>query len=185
MKMTKEKAKAIVLSASISVVALIVYFNLLLTPNLRALSELSPKVINKSSDLERANTAIANIANFKQKLSSLKSEVGDYEARLPSEKEVASVLDYLSRIASATGVKIIEIRELEKLRRKEDPRQLYDEVLISMTTMAGFHQIGRFINKVETSTRLMKVREFQIRVSPGTFKEHNVKLIIGVFVLKG
>jgi len=187
-KIPKGKRELIILSILIGAIILAGYFYLYLRPRIRALGQLLPQVARLKQDVELARSDIANIDNFKVEIASLRNELGRYEASLPGKKEIAPILDHLSKIASQAGVKIVGIKELKEARGKvpelNGARQLYSEVSIGIDLKSGYHQLGRFMNKVESSARLMKPRDIEIKADPRTPGEHNVKLIISAFVLE-
>lgn len=189
MKLPKGKREIIILSILIGVIILVGYFYFFLKPRMRALGQLLPKVASLRQDVELARSDIANIDNFKTEISSLRNELGRYEASLPGKKDIAPILDHLSKIASQTGVKIVGIGELKEVKGKvpelKGVQQTYSEVLIGIDLKSGYHQLGSFINKVESSARLMKLRDIEIKADPRNPGEHKVKLILSAFVLEG
>lgn len=188
MKIPKGKRELIILSILIGAIILGGYFYLYLRPRIKALGQLLPQVARLRQDVELARSDIENIDNFKMEVASLRNELGRYEASLPSKKEIAPILDHLSKIASQTGVKIVGIEELKEARGKvpelKGARQIYSEVSIRINLKSGYHQLGSFINKVESSARLMKLRDIEIKADSRTPGEHNVKLILNAFVLE-
>lgn len=187
MRIVKAKEKeALVLFIIIFAIILIGYYQLLIMPKMRALDQLSPKVARLRQDVESAKDSIANIDSFKRELAELSMKVGNYEAKLPTRKETALFLGHLSRIAKESGAKIVEIMELKKAEAgpKGTAKRLYDEVLIDISMRAGYHQLGRFINKVETQAPLMKVHDIQIKADSESPMEHNVKLIVSALILE-
>ena len=189
MKIPKEKRQPLILYVLIGAIIVVGYFYLYVRPRMKALGQLLPQVSRLKQDVSLARSAIANIDNFKMEITSLRNELGRYEASLPSKKNIASILDHLSKIASETGVKIVGIGELKEAEGKvpelKGAQQPYSEVSIGINLKSGYHQLGSFINKVESSARLMKLRDIEIKVDPRTPNEHNVKLIVSAFVLEG
>lgn len=187
MKIAKAKEKEVlILFIMILVIILIGYYHIFLKPKIRASGQLSPKVAGLKRDVGLARTAIANIDNSKRELTELSREVGDYEAKLSTHRETALFLSHLSKIAKASGTKIVEIMELKKTEPdpKGAPKRLYDEVLIAINMKAGYHQMGRFINKVEAKTPLMRIHDIQIKADPESPREHNVELKISAPILE-
>lgn len=186
MKIAKVKEKEVLaLFVIICAIILIGYFQLLIRPKMKALGNLSPKVAGLKRDIELAENAIANIENFKKRIATLGAEVASYEDKLPARKDTALILGHLSKIAKDLGVKIVEIKELKEAEVGKAPgaRRLYDEALIGINMKAGYHQLGRFINRVETETPLMKIHDIQIKADPKSPREHNAKLIVSAFIL--
>ena len=183
-KLNKEKSQLLVLSLLVIVIMLVSYFYFFLKPKAAVLREILPEAAALDKEVMETGKLISNIDDFKKEISKLKKEVGQYETKLPTEKEITSILNQLSALASQEQVKIIGIRELGITRDDaEEKERAYKEVPIEIEMKSGYHQLGRFINKIESSDRLMKIESLEINSNYQNLTEHTVKLVISSFVL--
>ncbi len=185
-----EKQKILVL-AVIGLIVLIVYFQFLLKPQITSLVSVSSQVTQTFKKLNQAKKDIANVSKFKEKIEKLKEEISFYEKNMPTQKEIPALLGELSKFAKETNVKILAILPLEKTEEakekeraeKASGKEPYFEVPISIEARAKYHNLGFFINKLETAGRFMKVSDIKIQTNPATPMLHNVQLIVSAYCL--
>ena len=56
------------------------------------------------------------------------------------------------------------------------PLELYKEIPIQIDALAGFHQMGMFLSRVESGAQPMQVRMLRISDNPSEPRRHVVKL---------
>ena len=127
----------------------------------------------------------------------LREAIAGYRIGLPSEEELPNVRQFLSEAASQANVTIqavitqkpadeakepIRVKETEK--KKEGPPS-YKQIPIQIDATAGFHQLGLFLSKVETSPYPLQVVSLRISENPKDPKRHLVKLVIQTYVIPG
>ena len=183
-KLIKEKNQVLVLFILVIAIILATYFYFFLKPEIGALRKVLPKVAGLNKNIKEADKLIDNIDSFKTKIADLKEKVGQYETRLPTKKEISSILNHLSALASQEDIKITGIKELETIKGEmQEGEQAYSGVPIEIDMKSGYHQLGKFISEIENSDRLMKIDDLEIKSTSENLIEHDVKLIVSSFVL--
>ena len=183
-KLSKEKSQLLTLSFLAIVIILAGYFYFFLTPKINALGKFLAQRSALKEKIAAADKLIDNTDKFKREIAVLKEQVGQYETRLPAKKEIASILNQLSGLASQEQIKIVGIKELELEKPKDDDEELaYDEIPIQIDMKSGYHQLARFINQIERSDRLMKIESLKISSDPQDLSKHAVRVIVSAFVL--
>lgn len=181
---TKNKTQAIIFIALIAVLASLVYFNYLLKPQVVRVADVVIKVNKKGNDLKNAKSDISRIGKFKSDIDSYKEKVDRYEKMLPAEQEIPNLLETLSNMAKSSGVKIVGIMpSVAKEADKISKRQIYQEIPILISAKSGYHELGRFLNRLENSDRFMKVVDIQIKANSLTPKKHDVELLVLTYTL--
>ncbi|MFX0211381.1 MAG: type 4a pilus biogenesis protein PilO, partial [Candidatus Hodarchaeota archaeon] len=107
-----------------------------------------------------------------------------YERSLPSEKEIPAVLEYVSAAAKELNVRITEIRPIGQDKDKGKAPTIYYKAPILLKAECGYHQLGRFLNKLESADRFMKIDDIKIETNSRTSDIHNVELIVVTYVMK-
>lgn len=165
----------------ITVLIIVLYLGLFFRPtakklflNLTEAPQLKTEIINTEQEW-------ANIDSFKEKISRLNKKIDYYEKKLPSEKEIPAILEYLSNSAKKMNVRITEIKPIEQ---GEDKKQIYYNVPILVKAECGYHQLGRFLNQLESADRFMKISNINIVVNPRKANIHDVQLIVGTYVME-
>lgn len=183
----KDKKEVLVLAVLMVAIVFTGYYCLLLNPKLRTIKATFPQVRTTKIRVQTAGRDIADIDAIRHKIELLRREIGSYEARLPADEEIPSLLEYLSAVAFESRVKIVEIRPLREITAKEispgEPKKLYLKVPVVIEALSGYHELGSFINKLENSPRFMKIDDIQIQGNPKDPKNHHSKLLISTFVL--
>ena len=183
-KLLKGKNQVLILSILVIAIILVVYFYFFLKPEISAVRKVLPKVGALNKDIKEVNKQIDSIGELKARINVLKEKVGQYETRLPTKKEIGSILNHLSALASQEDIKITGIKELETIKGEmQEGEQAYSGVPIEIDMKSGYHQLGKFISEIENSDRLMKIDDLEIKSTSENLTEHDVKLIVSSFVL--
>lgn len=181
-KTEKEKTLLIILAGAIILMA---YFHFLIKPAIGDLRELMPKVSELKSDLAMAKTLILNRPSIEKRKKDLKAKIDKYEKIFPREREIPRLLENFSDIAKASGVKIIGIRPITSNEYGSgEESSTYQAIPIEVIALSGYHELGRFLQKLETGERFIKLKDFSIRANPTSAKRHEVMLIAETFILK-
>lgn len=177
----KNKLMAKIAPLLLALVVIFTYTRLFITPTIKNLRELRPKVTGLRQNIKSAEENIKNIEAVQRRLNDLKKRIGSYENRLPQKKEIPSLLQYLSEIAAESGVKITSIEPVKEIAPAGSKD--YTEIPIALSAKCGYHQLGTFISKLESSPRFMKVSNIKISRNQGDVYHHNVDLKISTFII--
>lgn len=183
----KEKQKLMVLFGIFGVVALVMFYNLLLKPQLAGFSVKNREYQAIKARVQAAEALIRNEAKIKRQREEFKKQAAMLEKRLSAHDEISGLLEDFSRIAESSGVKILRIKPLEVM---DDETQLnarsgvYAELPILIEARAGYHQCGLFVNKLETMEKLIKIEDIDIRSILTDPRHHDIKLRTKAYVIK-
>lgn len=185
-ELKENKSIKIISTVIVSYFVLIISFYLLIvSPKLSILIKVSSGIKVK----ERAVKKIGNyqglenkIEKAKNKMSELKLDIEYYEKMLPTEREIPRLLQYISQIARETNIKLIELEQLAE-KKPEEEQSLYVAVPIALTIGGDYHDLGLFMNKIETADRFMKIETFNISSDDETPLSHEARLLIHTYML--
>jgi len=173
--------------ASAFVIALIIYLQLLLLPQIGRLTGLLYKVGTAVSDLKSAETDIGRMGEFRKTIDGYRNKVELYEKRLPSEEEIPSLLENLSRMAGASNIQIVGITPVPSPIKDKAPSRgkaaAYKEIPILINARCGYHELGRFMSDLENADRFMKVVDIEIRSTRASPGRHDVELVVCTYIL--
>lgn len=172
--------KPTIINFSIIILVIVLYLSLFFRPRIKEtfsklteVSRLKAKVVNTEREW-------ANIDSLKKQVSQLDEKIDYYEKRLPSEKEKAALLKFLSDSAKELNVRITEIKPIEQDKDKKLEVSIYYQVPILLIAECGYHQLGRFLNELERADRLMKISDIKIKARGNIL---NVQLIVVTYVM--
>ena len=104
----------------------------------------------------------ANLDDYKQQLEEMRDSFGAMLRQLPSETEIANLLQDISQTRAEVGLD-------EELFRpdSERPRDFYAEAPIRIRVIGDFHQMGEFASGLAALPRIVTLNEVNIRQRGG------------------
>jgi type IV pilus assembly protein PilO len=103
---------------------------------------------------EKAN----NLETVRLAVNELDRELSAALARLPDRKEIPNLLNGLSELASAAGLRITKFRQLDEVLR-----DYYAEVPVELSMQGSFHQVASFFASVPRLSRLINVSHISMK----------------------
>jgi len=182
-----EKQKIYVLIAIFGIVGLALYYNLLLKPQFSGFIAKNKEFYVTKSRVKSEEIMIANEAGIIRQHENFEKQAGYLEKRLPSQDQISSLLEDFSNIAESSGVKILKIKPLETpvaVSKQKVVNNAYTEFPILIEARAGYHQLGDFVNKIETMDRFIKVTEMDVLGTDKDPRRHDIKMRIITYVLQ-
>jgi Tfp pilus assembly protein PilO len=183
-EMSKGQKEKTVLTALLAVIVLVAYFHLLLRPAVTELKGLAPKVNKMRRDLSAAKTLIKSKVVIESRSEELNEKIAELEKVFPREREVPKLLENFSKIAGVSGVRIIGIKPVvmaEPAAREENA--IYQAIPIEIIARSGYHELGKFLEKLETGERFIRVKDLAISAKETSVKRHDVRLIAETYIL--
>lgn len=189
------------------VVVLWVYYAYGLAPACRGVALGWRQVRTARQQLRDSHNALAQEPRLRQEQTQLLHALEGLRGAVPWEEELPSTIQALSEAASQSGVKIQTItpeRSPESLGLKPPAAKaktakkgspsversgvgLHREIPIHIDAVAGFHQLGAFVSRVESGPQAMRLQTLQITSERSKeSRRHEVKVTwVGHFATKG
>lgn len=181
-----EKNQYYVLGGILVFIFLFDYF-VLMQWQLRILRNLNPKISSLANDLKDARNNLQRTQQFQTEAARLREQMQKFNRRITSKEEIPSLLETISRMAQEVGVQIDQLRPLAGLGAPilEDKGEKYYAFPIQINARGGYHDIGRFFNKIETASAFLRIKDFQLVASPEDTSRHLARLTIEAVVSDG
>lgn len=111
----------------------------------------------KEMEMLQSRALAASLARFKQEAEALRARLETAKERLPSEKEIPGLYRQVSDLAYQTGMAV-------SLFQPKDPatKDIYQEVPISISAEAGYHQLGTFLDRIARLSRIVNLTDMKI-----------------------
>lgn len=167
---------AIIAAASLS------YMLIFFIPQAKELVTTLSEAAKLKREIVETKQKWADISSAENQVLLLKEKIRDYEKKLPMEKEISSILQYLSDAAKKLDVTINEIKPGEQTT-KQDKKALYWSIPIVVKAKCGYHQLGAFLNELEKADRFMKITDIEITATPYADTAHEVELTVVTYVM--
>jgi len=182
-----EKQKIYILAAIFGIAGFLLYYNLLLKPQFSRFVAKNKEFVTARARVKKGQALVANEAGIKRQYEGLVKQAGNLEKRLPGQDQISSLLQDFSDVAESSGGKILRIKPLEEpvaVSKQKPVNSSYTEFPILIEAMAGYHQLGAFINKLETMDRFIRITDVDIAGNSKDPRHHNAKIRIITYVLQ-
>ena len=165
-----------VLVGFMAFVFLLDYF-VLMSPQLAALGKINPEIRAVSDNIKKAKADMKRLDTYQSDLIKLSEKFEKANLKVKSRDEVPTILEHIANIAGETGVKIDQIMPdtLDQELLTENSQRKYYDLPIYMEARSGYHNLGRFLNKLSQSDISLRVEAFTI-VATNDTRYHLVKL---------
>ena len=132
------------------------YF-LLLSPLETKVNTLRAQHQSVHRELQEARVAAADVARFRREAAELERRLEVMKTRLPTEREMPPLFRTLTDSAFQSGL-------LVSLFQPKDGKvhDYYVEIPIVISAEGGYHQLGRFFEKVAALPRVVTVDELKV-----------------------
>lgn len=127
-------------------------------PRSESLGVVRTQVVALQSELETKRAKSNARAEFERELALLTGQVRQAEARLPDEREIASLLSNIASSARAVGLDLTLFRN-----RQETYADFYAQVPVEMTMRGTYHELAQFLDRVKRLDRIVNVSNIAIR----------------------
>ena len=133
-------------------------FQMLLSPARAHLAGRQARHAELAGELARARATAARLPAAEQEVRALERSLRETTAILPDEQDPQDVLRHLHALASESALDLSRFTPKTIVNKDQ-----YSEGLIELGLDGGYHDLGRFFERVATMSRLMSVTELQIR----------------------
>ena len=144
---------------------------------------LKRRIISVKNSIDSLNSDISKMGLADKRLEDLTAERAGYSKRFPKEEEVPALLGEISTIAGKLGIDIIAVKPITANKDVIEEGVLYRQVTVEISAKGGYHQLGQFINKLETYGRLIDVRNAEIIADSAMPRKHRIRLLIATYIL--
>jgi len=173
-----------------------IYYTHLVRPWTQKIIRLGQEIRTTTVLLEHFQQALSQEPQLREEHQLLTQKIQSAQTVLPPEEEMPTLIEFLSDLAGQTGVKIKSIypqRILEGVgvisSSSETPpaaetSQLYKEIPIQIDAIAGYHQLGTFLSRVESNARPMQLKTLRITNNPKEHLRHAMKVVLTAYFAK-
>ena len=151
------RSQKIVFGVIIFVVLLAGGYYFLLSPKITVVADLRQQRAAKETEMLQSRALAASLARFKQEAAALRARLETAKERLPSEKEIPGLYRQVSDLAYQTGMAVSLFQP-----RAPATKDVYQEVPISISAEAGYHQLGTFLDRIARLSRIVNLTDMKI-----------------------
>ncbi len=171
----REKVMVVILAAFL---VIFLDYWVLINPVVRVFRNTLPDLAIFESELKSSRDDQANQDGIQKEWLAAKQAAAEKEKSFVAPDELPALLENLSKLALESGVKILSLKTGATQEAGNTHR--YATVSIRLSALAGAHELGSFLSKLESNRTYFKVLDLKIAVQQADFKRHLVDAILQV-----
>ena len=140
---------------------LFIYFSAL--PKYEELNKLSSEIEKLDKQLASMKIEAAKYPQYKKKAEDSKAEFALVKKKLPEEKDIPDLLTSISNSGQEAGLEFLLFQP-----EKEVQKDFYAEIPVSIKVNGGYHNLGQFLSKLASLSRVVNVRDLVLRPEKDT-----------------
>lgn len=149
---------------------------LVFRPQNRQITLARGEVQHKQSLLEKLQQETARNADLERANTEMKADIAAIEARLPSNKEVDSIVRQVTDLAVACGLDAPQIKSGKPVKAA-----LYMEQPLEMKTVGDFNGFYQFMTRLEQLPRITRVPDMKLARSDKTNGELSAEFTLSIY----
>ena len=130
-------------------------------------------------DFEKKAFQAANLDAYRRQMVEMKESFGALVSQLPSDTEVPGLLEDITNKGLLNGLEISSI-DLQK----EQAREFYVELPISIQAVGSYHDLGAFISAMAGLPRIVTLHDFKISANQGNSNRLSMSIIAKTYRYK-
>ena len=175
-----------ILVVIICVMVIYVDFTYILKTQMTALNSLNPKIARSKSDFVNLNRDLIKMRVSKGGQSGVAQKAIIKSSKLLLEGQLAGLLRDISSEANKFDIKISQIRPGREIQAAKPAvaGDKFTPVLITLDLTADYHNLGKFINSLESFPVFLNVQELKVSTRLADYMKQKVILVLKTYVTK-
>ena len=153
------------------------YF-LILGPVVAVFANTGPKLGPEKAVVKQLRDDKKNKAGIDKDWEDTKQKLKDMDGRFINSNGIPALLENISKLASDSGLRIMALKPTDP-GKSDYPG--YSRVPIHITALAGTHELGRFLAKVESGQTFFRVANLRIIENETEQRRHGIELDIETY----
>ncbi len=121
------------------------------------LAKVEEEEVTLKKDFEKKAFQAANLDAYREQMAEMEESFGALVSQLPSDTEVPGLLEDITNKGLLNGLEIGSID-----LRREQAREFYVELPISINATGSYHDLGAFISGMAGLPRIVTLHDFKI-----------------------
>ncbi len=176
---------------TIMLVFIILFSVLVYIPQHQEVARLRGEINDIESQIGFANAMLGDIEKLGPLLGQMQQEMKLFEKRLPTKKQISSIVSELSSLAQASGLEVVSIRPTQSVQALDndgkpinmDKRPL-DSIKIDLQLRASYKALAEYTRKIQDSLNILaSIDHIKISKNIDTATSLMVDLTLTVYVI--
>ena len=172
------------LAGFLAVVGAVLWTQFLFLPQFRTAGRLGHELKTLRVQMTRAQRDLGQMGLLEKKRTPLTNPYSIPAPTLPPEEQLPDLLEKITQAARASHVRVTALRPKQDFAQMQMGPSGYLEIPLELLATAGYHQVGHFLDALERSESLVRLRELEIRPNNNNdLSNHQVKMVLLAFLL--
>ena len=176
-----EKQKKLLYSLGTAVV-LALWVVLLIAPQWGRSAKLGQEVKSLSGKIQQARRLLSQAPNVEQNMERLEGQVAIGETRQSPQERLPELMDKIAQVARSSRVRVVSLKPRVEISGLAPGSSGYLEVPIEVTASAGYHQVGAFLDALESSEIPLRVHQMQMGADSRDLWSHRVVILLQAYL---
>lgn len=163
----------------------VVWLNFFFIPQQRNLSTLSPKLTDLRRKVGQTRQQLGGLPALAAELDRLRRQYQFSGPIPPAEEQLPDLLEKITRAGRSASAQLLVVKSKGDLAQLTPGPSGYLEVPIEVVASAGYHQIGMFLDALERSENLIRIKEFHIEPDPRDIWHHQATFLFQAYLFPG
>ena len=184
MDLSSQRKQLRILAVVLVVVGLFFGLQFSILPQIRSAGRLGSEWAALHGKVEQLQRDLRQMPEMEKKQVELAARTSTPSVSIPPEEQLPDLLDKIAQFARGARVRVVTLRPKQDLGHVQVGSSGYLEIPLELVATAGYHQVGRFLDQLEQSDSLVRLRELEIQ--PGTeLWSQEVKMLLVAFLAPG
>ncbi len=184
-ELDNKKALLVILAA---LVVVYLDYSFVIKMQLQGLRNAGPNIQKLKSDLSGLSAQLARMQEEKARLMQEKKQVDAKAKKFIAQEQVPSLLEEIAETAKESGVELIQMKPLRdrppRTAQKDAAAPKFYPFSIGLSLSCGYHQLGRFLNGLESNKIFISAEELSISPLRDDYFKHKVELVLRTYAEK-
>lgn len=182
--------KRTIITAGAWVLFLCLFIIFVYMPKHRSVAKLKADLAAMEEQIELSQAMLGDVERLGHVLADMQKELASFEKRLPSRKQISSVLSELSRVAKTSSVEVVSIKPYEAeplLNKNQEPISLDEKRLqkmrIELKLSAGYKALADYVKSIQESLNLLAtIEEIAVAKKQDSAPNLEIELALSVYI---
>lgn len=172
-----------VLFAVLGLIGLTAWLSLFLFPQQRALGPARLQMQELRAQVDQTQRGLAQMPAMELQIAQLTAQYQLPAVTQPPEQQLPELLEEISRTARQAQVRIVASKPSTDVSKLSPGPSGYLEFQILIAASGGYHQIGNFLDALEHSNHLLKIRELGVLSDPEQITRHTAIFLFQAYLV--
>ncbi len=171
------------LSAVLGLIGLYAWLSFFLLPQQRSLGQARLQVQELQAQVDQMQGGLARMPEMERQIAELAAQYQLPEVTKPPEQQLPELLEEISRIARQAQVRIIASKPNADVSTLSPGSSGYLEFQILIAAVGSYHSVGNFLDAVEHSSHLLRLREIGVLSNPEQITHHTAIFLFQAYLV--